>query len=380
MKIGLLTYYGDLNCGTNMQALSTFQALRKAYPQDEVEIIPFHGFRARMMPYKTFSPKLIWDDVKRFKKYYDFKKNLLHVQHDVIIKDVKAALQYIASRNYDVIYVGADTLLELDKLEPGYDGISAYWLKDVKAKKVVIAASSKNVSYEKLTDKQKMDLKSAASQFSYIGVRDRATVTLFEHLVGKDKKIEYIPDPTFTYDIDYSYIDNYLQKKNVVVPKKSVFIQFYGDDYWLADVAKDLKQRGYTLITNRGVVWSDIVLVDMSPLEQVGLYKYVSFVVTHRFHDGVFCMKNHTPVLIYVKFSKILMTGKESKHVSLLKDFGLYPQAFLGALDSGGELKNVWNSYQEVLKVFDEERIDAKLQQNKKIYLDYLIKTKALAK
>lgn len=29
MKIGLLTYYGDLNCGTNMQALATFQAIKK---------------------------------------------------------------------------------------------------------------------------------------------------------------------------------------------------------------------------------------------------------------------------------------------------------------------------------------------------------------
>ena len=376
MKIGLLTYYGDLNCGTNMQALSTFQALQKAYPQDEVEIIPFHGFRARMMPYKTFSPKLIWDDVKRFKKYYDFKRNLLHVRHDVVIKDVEVALRYIASRNYDVIYVGADTLLELDRISEGDDGISAYWLKDIKAKKVVIAASSKNVNYEKLTDKQKADLKVAASQFSYIGVRDRATVALFEHLVGKDKEIEYIPDPTFTYDIDYSYIDSYLKKKGVAIPEKSVFVQFYGDDYWLADVAKDLKQRGHTLITNRGVAWSDIVLVDMSPLEQVGLYKYVSFVVTHRFHDGVFCMKNHTPALIYVKRGKEMMTGGESKHVSLLKDFGLYPQAFLGALDSEKGLKNVWDSYQDTQKVFDEKRVEETLEKNKDMYLDYIYSTK----
>ena len=376
MKIGLLTYYGDLNCGTNMQALSTFQALQKAYPQDEVEIIPFHGFRARMMPYKTFSPKLIWDDVKRFKKYYDFKRNLLHVRHDVVIKDVEVALRYIASRNYDVIYVGADTLLELDRISEGDDGISAYWLKDIKAKKVVIAASSKNVNYEKLTDKQKADLKVAASQFSYIGVRDRATVALFEHLVGKDKEIEYIPDPTFTYDIDYSYIDSYLKKKGVAIPEKSVFVQFYGDDYWLADVAKDLKQRGHTLITNRGVAWSDIVLVDMSPLEQVGLYKYVSFVVTHRFHDGVFCMKNHTPALIYVKRGKEMMTGGESKHVSLLKDFGLYPQAFLGALDSEKGLKNVWDSYQDTQKVFDEKRVEETLEKNRAMYLDYIYSTK----
>ena len=375
MKIGLLTYYGDLNCGTNMQALSTFKALKSVYPHDEVEIIPFHGFRARIMPYKTLSPIHIWNDVKRFKKYYDFKKRQLQITHDVIIQNVEEALRYIAARQYDAIYVGADTLLELDKLAPGYDGISAYWLKDIKAKKVLIAASSKNVTYEKLTAKQQADLKVAASQFAYIGVRDRATVALFEHLVGEEKKIEYIPDPTFTYDIDYSYIDAYLRKKGVQIPDKSVFVQFWGDDNWLADVAKDLKLRGYTLVTNRGVSWSDIVLIDMSPLEQVGLYRYVSFVITHRFHDGVFCMKNHTPALIYVKSAKEMMTGGESKHVSLLKDFGLYPQAFLGACDSREGLKNVWQSYEETMKVFDEGKVKETLRKNKEVYFHFLKKT-----
>lgn len=375
MKIGLLTYYGDLNCGTNMQALATFQAIKIVYPKDDVEIIPFHGFRARVMPYKTFSIKLMWDDVKRFKKYRDFKKNQLMVTHDVVIQNVEEALRYIAARQYDVIYVGADTLLELDKLAPDYDGISAYWLKNIKAKKVLIAASSKNVTYEKLTAKQQADLKTAANQFSYIGVRDRATVALFENLVSEGKKIEYIPDPTFTYDIDYSYINAYLRKKGVQIPDKSVFVQFYGDDYWLADVAKDLKRRGYTLVTNRGVSWSDIVLIDMSPLEQVSLYRYVNFVITHRFHDGVFCMKNHTPALIYVKSAKMMMTGGESKHVSLLKDFGLYPQAFLGALDSKEGLKDVWKSYEATMEVFDVGKVEDVLRKNKEVYMGYLGKT-----
>ena len=375
MKIGLLTYYGDLNCGTNMQALSTFKALQSVYPGDTVEIIPFHGFKPRMMPYKTFSPKYMYDDVKRFRKYFNFKKTQLQVTNDVIIKPVDKALQYIASRGYDVIYVGADTLLELDKLLPGYDGISAYWLKNIQAKKVLIAASSKNVSYDKLTAKQQKDLKVAARQFSYIGVRDRATVALFEHLVAENQQIEYIPDPTFTFDIDYSYIDAYLKKKHITIPEKSVFVQFYGDDYWLADVAKDLKQRGYTMVTNRSVSWTDIVLVDMSPLEQIGLYKYISFAITHRFHDGVFCMKNHTPALLYVRSGKEMMTGGESKHISLLKDFGLYPQAFLGALDSPEGLKNVWQSYEDTMKVFDEKRVEEVLKKNKTVYLDYLNKT-----
>lgn len=376
MKIGLLTYFGDLNCGTNMQALSTYQALRRAYPHDDVEIIPFHGFRARKMPYKTFSPKLIWDDVKRFYKYSEFKKRELHVVHDVIIKDVKEGLDYIANRHYDVIYVGADTLLELDRVPAGSDEITAYWLQDIRAKKVIIAASSKNVSYEKLTAKQQASLKAAANQFAYIGVRDRATMALFEKLVGNDKNVEYIPDPTFTYTIDYSYINSYLKKKGVTLPRKCVFVQFYGDDYWLTDVAKDLKQRGYTMVTNRGVSWSDIVLVDMSPLEQIGLYKYMDFAITHRFHDGVFCLKNHTTALIYVKSARVMMAGGESKHVSLLKDFGLYPQAFLGALDTKEGLKNVWQSYQDTLKIFDKQKVEEVLEKNRKTYLDYLNKTK----
>lgn len=375
MKIGLLTYFGDLNCGTNMQALSTLLVLKKAYPHDDVEIIPFHGFRARMMPYKTFSLANIWNDIKRFKKYHKFKRNQLLVKDDIVIKDVDKALNFISSRNYDVIYVGADTLLELDRLRQNYDGISAYWLKDIKAKKVLIAASSKNVSYDKLSIKQKEDLKIAANQFSYIGIRDRATLALFEHLVDEHKKIDYIPDPTFTYDIDYSYIDNYLLIKGITLPKKSVFIQFYGNDYWLKDVAKDLKDKGYTLVTNRGVSWSDIVLIDMSPLEQVGLYRYMDFVITHRFHDGVFSFKNLTPVLIYVKSAKEMMTGGESKHISLLKDFGLYPQAFLGTCDSKDGLKNVWESYIATRKVFNSKKVGEILKDNKERYLKYLHET-----
>lgn len=374
MKIGLLTYYGDLNCGTNMQAYATLQALKKEYPSDEVEIIPFHGFKPSIRPYKTFSPKNLINDIRRIRKYSKFVKEQLLVKNDVIIKDVEAALEYINSRKYDVIYVGADTLLELDRVSDNC--ISAYWLKDVNAKKILIAASAKNVVFDKLSEKQQTDLKIAAGQFAYVGVRDRVTMALFERLLGDDKKIEYIPDPTFTYNIDYSYIDSYLKQKKISIPEKSVFVQFYGDDYWLEDVAKDLKKRGYTMITNRGIWWSDIVLIDMSPLEQVGLYKYVSFVITHRFHDGVFCMKNHTPALIYVKSGKESMTENgESKHVSLLKDFELYPQAFLGALDSEEGLADVWQSFQNVKNVFDEEKVEEILQKNKKTYLEYLEET-----
>lgn len=376
MKIGLLTYYGDLNCGTNLQAYATFLAIRNAYPNSEVEIIPFHGFRARMMPYKTFSPINIYRDIIRFKKYANFKRDKLCVIHDHIITDVAKALDFIASRKYDVIYVGADTLLELDRLPHGYDGISAYWLKDIKAKKILIAASSKNVDFEKLSRKQKEDLKVAANQFSHIGLRDNATINLFEHLLEDDKRIQYVPDPTFTFDINYSYIEKYLTLRNIRIPKKSVFIQFFGNDIWLNDAVTKLKRENYTIVTSRDVSWSDIVLIDMSPLEQIGLYRYVDFVITHRFHDGVFSLKNHTPFLIYIKSANEMIVNGESKHISLLKSFEIYPQAYLGECDSKKGLKDILSCYRELKNVFDESKIDNILQRNKIAYIDFLKSTK----
>ena len=41
MKIGILTYYGDLNCGTNLQAFATLSAVKDIFPDSRVEIIDF---------------------------------------------------------------------------------------------------------------------------------------------------------------------------------------------------------------------------------------------------------------------------------------------------------------------------------------------------
>lgn len=66
MTVGILTYYGDLNCGTNLQAYATLQTVKSAYPDALVEVIPFHGFRMRIIPYKNFSPYRFSEMQKEF--------------------------------------------------------------------------------------------------------------------------------------------------------------------------------------------------------------------------------------------------------------------------------------------------------------------------
>lgn len=377
MKIGLLTYYGDLNCGTNLQAYATYMAIRKIFPNDNIEVVPIHTFISKSK-FRKYFPFITWFFYHRMEaKYRTFKRTKLNVTNDIVIKDVKKALDFVASQNYDKIYVGADTLLELDRLPKDYDGISLYWLKDIKAKKYLLAASSKNVEFENLTTKQKADITIAANQFSGIAVRDRATSRLFTNVIDSNK-IEYISDPTFTLDIDYSITEQYLRRKGIIIPEKAVLIHATMSEKWPKRIVKKLHQLGYKVFTPRFNTWSDFCLNDMSPLEQLGIYKYFRFVITHRFHDCVFCMKNHTPVMVYVVNKKAMMTKDgDSKHISILKDFNLYPDAFLGCSQDINFMNfNLEEKINNIIKAFNPILIDEKIKEKSRIYMKYLENTK----
>lgn len=374
MKIGILTYYGDLNnCGTNLQAYATYKAVQRFHPNDDVEIVPIHTFVA-LSKYMKYVPFLTYPFYHKMeKKYKGFKREDLNVKTEYLIEDVDEALRFVASRNYDKIYVGADTLLELDKLPEGYDGLTVYWLKDIKADKYLIAASSKNVVYENLTGKQKEDMKVAISQFKGIAVRDRATKELFSHFVD-ESQIKYILDPTFTLDIDYSLTDAYMRKRNLKIPEKSVLIHATFSEKWPRKLVKKLHELGYTVFAPRFNAWADVMLNDMSPLEQLGIYRNFYFVITHRFHDSVFCLKNNVPVLVYVKDRKDVATSKgDTKYISIQKDFGIFPQAFLGYSEDESFIDfDIQEKVEALKRVFDVDAINSTMKQKAEEYYQYL--------
>ncbi len=93
-------------------------------------------------------------------------------------------------------------------------------------------------------------------------------------------------------------------------------------------------------------------------------------------HDGVFSLKNHTPVLIYIKSANEMFVDGESKHISLLKSFDIYPQAYLGTCDSDKCLNDVWSTYCNLKEIFDNSKIDEVLLKNRTAYLNFLETTK----
>lgn len=329
MKIGILTYFNDLNFGTNIQALATKQIVEKNYPHALVEIIPITNFKVRKVPYMSYATVgSLLKDVKRILCYYRFHKNELGILNFKIIENRGKMLQSIKARNYDKIFVGADTVLELTRYKDA-DHLSPYWLDNsIKAEIVIAAASSREATYEGLTDGQKKQLTEMCQKYKKVGVRDDATQRLFASVDGMNtNKISRIPDPTFCFDVDTEAAAKYAVKFGK--DSRLIGIRHKKGDIWMNAFIDKVHEMGYKVVSFRPFPKADFVCNDISPMEQTAIYKYLDCMVTHLFHEGVFSLKNKTAVVIYPISKQLVSEHGESKYSSLLKDFGLYDSSYI---------------------------------------------------
>ena len=331
MKIGILTYFGDLNIGTNLQAYATLEQVKKISPNSEIEFINISSFKHKNRPFiKNITLKSLLNDISRINKYKTFIKSKFPLSNpkQLILNSYEEGVKNINSNKYDVVIVGADTLLELHRMKP--DTISFYWLsKKINAKKFMIASSARDTTYDALSNKQRELLKETINNFNLIGVRDDATYRLINSLETKlTDSIEKVPDPTFTLDVDYTHIEKYLTHKKITIPQKTVCLNFSLDDKWIKDVVYELKKENYTIASFRPAPFVDILLNDLGPLEQLGIYRYFSVVITNRFHDTIFCLKNNTPFLTFPFDTSYITADNESKYQSLINTFGLLDTNF----------------------------------------------------
>lgn len=376
MKIGILTYFGDLNFGTNLQAYTTMFSVQQAFPDAQVEIIPIHSFKNVNRPYlSSATPVSLYRDFVRIHKFSRFVRDKLRVRNDVIFKDTEKGLEFINKRGYDRIYVGADTLLELDRHEKaGYDDLTFYWLgRTIKAKQYLLAASSKNVFYESLTPLQKEQLNNCVPNYNGLYVRDTPTKNLIEHF-DVNHKVKIIPDPTFAYEIDYRYADDYIKRRNLDF-SNAILVHGYREDFYIPEFVKLAKEKGYKVVSLRPAKWADEEINDMGPEEQAGIFRYFKCVITHRFHDTVFCLKNHTPVVVSLPSPQLADNKGESKHSTLLDFFGLTSMCLTNdkySLTSETLLEKM----EIVLEHWDEFEMNSVLENLKFNYLNAIKETK----
>lgn len=325
-KIGVLTYLREYaNLGTNMQAYCTLRALQSNFPNSKVELIDYAPWRPMPKPYFTgLSARSLRSDWVRISKYRSFFRNeLVFSERRLVSSDVEESLRFIAELDYDAIYVGSDTVLELKHAHP--DRLTAFWLSPrIRCPKVLIAASCHNVTHEAMSASRRRQVRSTIDDFSLLGVRDDATHRLLSHFVdASDSRLTIVPDPTFTYTIDYRHVDRYLADRGVAFDRPVVCLHLLRDTTWADELAARFRKAGYVVASLRPANYADLEFTDLSPFEQLGLYRYFTLMITHRFHDTVFCLKNGTPVIPFAEHTDDVTTFGESRIDTLLKSFGV---------------------------------------------------------
>ncbi len=288
-----------------------------------------------MRPYLTdISFHSFKNDIIRIKKYNIFFKNEITTSRNKLMSSNRDnSIEFIKKQNYDAIYVGSDTVLELQQANK--DNLTAYWLDNtVDSHKFLIAASSHNVYYDALSENQKNLIQKTIDGFSLLGVRDEATFRLLSNFTSPgDKRLQIVPDPTFTYEIDYSIAEQYIKRKKLNFNKPVVCLHLLRNTKWAWDLSNYFRKSGFIVVSLRPAYYADMIFTDLSPFEQMGIYKYFDLVITHRFHDSIFCIKNYTPVIFFTENVTDVTPDQESKALTLFKSFKLDKSNYIANKD-----------------------------------------------
>lgn len=384
-RIGVLTYFtdipyfNDVNPGMDLQAFSVYSALKDAYPDAEVEMIRYHSWFAIWRIYlssMTFSTLV--QDFVQFWKYFRFQQIWKVSRKHLVSGDPEKAINFINKLNYDAIYVGSDTLLELFRAPK--DEITAYWLNPkIKGKKFMIAASARDTSVSHLSTLQKEKLNDAIRVFDKLGVRDKATYELVSHFTPEgDDRLKIIPDPTFYMDVDTSHAKEYLRKKGILQKGKPIIcFHLLKNNSFAFDLANKLREEGNVIVSLRPAKYADYVLKDLSPLEFSGIFSFFSLTLTHRFHDSVFSLKNLCPLILFLPGRNYENEKGESKQSFLMETFGLKESCFINDIEKLDD-KLLFDKIKESQAIFKEKNEDIKKQliEYKVCFSDYVNETK----
>lgn len=378
-KIGILTYYWSDNPGTFLQAYSTLTVFQQAFSNATVELIGCqHG---KLKIHINRKSAYIIPFIKELKRYYIYKKyqaDYLNISSNYLFTDRSdEAAEFLKRQKYDMIIVGADTVLQLLAVNREEGNLPIYWLPaDIQSQKVACATSCGALTYEELTESQKAYCRESLSKFKLLGVRDDATLDLFYKIgLNDEQKIVKVPDPTFAYSIDYSFADSFIKRHGLDISRPILAILTQKTFQFARELSEYYRNKGYLIVTLAPLSCGDICIRDISPFEWAGLFKHFSLVVTDRFHGTVFSLKNGTPVVSVACEQRKLTASGQTKTKSLLETFNLGRTNYINTIGMH-DYKELQVGIDSAIEAFEPEAVALGVGELSDNYIDFVKRIK----
>lgn len=359
MKILIITFTSGNNPGTLMQGLGVQTAMKRLYPNAQIDFLKFPDFKANLgvrdhkaKLWQTFRQKAA--SAYRLLKYNKLRKEVMHFTPTIDLFNYTKADEDLI-RKYDLVVIGSDTVLEEAYSKDGRIGLN--WMP-LDVKKIYFAASASPGNFA-----PNDDLKKVAAKSEFIGLRDNLTIDFFIDKLGIDKeRIVKQPDPSYFLDINRFKLSSAQQARLKKCGKYALY-NFMSNFPLRKELADALRSIGYTVVSTAYNPYADISLDTIDAYEWAGVFRLMDVIVTERFHDSVFGLRNCKPVIAIDWDPSRFAKGGDSKTLRILEDYGMQHLHF--NLCDESDFSQVIDAVGNIEKLYDKNVL---AEANKKMY------------
>lgn len=341
-KIGILTYHRSINYGAVMQTYSLSERLAKEFPEYQVEIIDYMSAAAEKLYHPSFFgfislglKKNSWREkavffkqafICLFRRLTGRRDYSLNQIFENQLKSLRLSSEYIVTDNvneffakiknkYSAVIVGSDAVFNWQiRTFP-----TPYFLGgDIGALKLSYAASSYGQEFNDITEEQKKYIAEAWKDFSYLGVRDKATEE-FVRFADPGLVSHHNCDPTVFLDIKSipvsdDEIRELFIKKGIDISRPVIGIMAQD---WLGKIAREIIGDKYQIVAVfKDNLYADFYLENLTPFQWSKVFGYFAVTFTHFFHGNLLSLKNGTPTVVIENRS-----AYNAAHNSKVRDF-----------------------------------------------------------
>lgn len=319
MKIGILSFYREINFGATLQALSTYKYLEKvghtpifinyySYKKDKL-FTPLFATNSQTAVFRTFVDAVIPRQTPLCHDVDEINRQIEQLGIEAIIVGSDAVFQHHPL--IDRIKFGSKRLLRINTKLPDTSFPNPFWGVGIKddVKMAMMSVSSQNSEYRHFSEKIKKGMGKALSRFAYYSVRDSWTKDLIGYVTdgGIYEKVHITPDPVFNFNDNAGVL--LLSKEEIKnkykLPDRYVLVSQHGQNLSFAQLnalKEEFAKHGISTValpTQFGIQFKhpfDIGIPSpLNPLAWYALIKYSEGYVGNNMHPIVVALHNAVP-------------------------------------------------------------------------------------
>lgn len=116
-----------------------------------------------------------------------------------------------------------------------------------------------------------------------------------------------------------------------------------------------IRGKGYVVVSTAYNPYADICIDTIDAFEWAGVFPLIDIVVTERFHDSVFALRNEKPVIAIDWDPNRFAKGGDSKTLRILEDYGLQEYHF--NLAESNDLEPIADAVHRIGDSFDKNTV-----------------------